>query len=167
MHWSVFYKTVSNLVDIVPDYFLTPASQRTRSDNSLNVQQISVITCILDSFIPRTISLWNTSPTSVAEALTLALLSWSSENFPTGLDLSSAKKTKEQYSWWIELCWSGFCLKDCYASRTGLVGYLKMIFLSFYRLLCLKRMMWHTQCWISVISDSLTSQFEDWSVDCQ
>ena len=69
---TMLYKMTNNLIDIHPVQYLTPGSTRTRSNHSLQYQQISTITnCYKYSFFSRTIPVWNYLPAPAADAPTL------------------------------------------------------------------------------------------------
>ncbi|XP_053383724.1 uncharacterized protein LOC128549954 [Mercenaria mercenaria] len=66
---TMLYRIVNNLVDIPAQQHLTPASSRTRSINSRKYRQPSSSTSYYrNSFFPRTITIWNSLPSAIAEA---------------------------------------------------------------------------------------------------
>ena len=64
----MFFKIMNNLVDIPSVDYITPASTRTRSNNSKKILQYHTRTDVLKySFFPRTILNWNLLPAAVAD----------------------------------------------------------------------------------------------------
>ncbi|CAC5409914.1 unnamed protein product [Mytilus coruscus] len=69
---TLLYKVVNYLVDIPCDTYLTPMSSRTRSSHTKKFRQYSTKTYGYKySFFPRTVTVWNSLPATVAEAPSL------------------------------------------------------------------------------------------------
>ena len=69
---TMFYKILNNIVDIQPDLYLNKAYSRTRSNHSLKFQHFSSRTDTFKfSFFPRVVPIWNSLPSTAAEAPSL------------------------------------------------------------------------------------------------
>ena len=69
---TMLFKIIHDLVDIPANEYLTPASNRTRSQHSLKFRQISTSSDYYKfSFFPRSVCHWNSLPANVAEAPSL------------------------------------------------------------------------------------------------
>ena len=69
---TLFFKVIHNLIDIPPDNYLTPSTTRTQSTHSKKYRQFSPSTDSFKfSFFPRTVPLWNSLPSDIAEAPSL------------------------------------------------------------------------------------------------
>ena len=69
---TMLFKIIHDLVDIPANGYLTPASNRTRSQHSLKFRQIPTSSDYYKfSFFPRSVCHWNSLPANVAEAPSL------------------------------------------------------------------------------------------------
>ena len=108
---TVFFKIVHGLVDIPATDYLTPASNRTRSQHSLKFRHIPTSSDYYKfSFFPSTVRHWNSLSANVAFKLKLSSVSFST--IRTG-HVSSQSEV-------LKLCWRGLRVPWCrHGSQIG------------------------------------------------
>ena len=131
----MLFKIIHDLVDIPANYYLTLASNRTRSQYSLNFRQIPTSSdCYKFNFFPH----WNSLPANMAEAPILVSFKRELSSVPI---LTIRVRHVSSSNEVLKLCWWGHRVPSCRHWESDWLGTKEWnalnksaLFLNFYQL---------------------------------
>ena len=117
---TMLFNIIQDHVNIPANEYMTPASNRTRSQHSLKFRQIPTSSDYYKfSFFPLSVCHWNSLPANVAEAP--SLVSFKRELFSVSIYTIWAGHVRSSNEV-LKLCWRGLCVPWCRHWEPDMLG---------------------------------------------